>query len=138
MFCCTLCLFVFCLVWFGCLKFEARVGGSDELEERGRVLADDVLGVVAANVVPDDAVLVDVVEDSQAGLGRLVDFELGVIRLGPLEVTRGAPGLAGPTGWLLVGGGELDARAGPEPSVDAEGLKIRSVFAALEVAQPTA
>jgi len=40
------------------------MGGTDELQELVRVLADVGLGVVAGDVVPFDSVLVDVVEDS--------------------------------------------------------------------------
>jgi len=40
------------------------VGGSDELEELVGILADVRLGVVTGNVVPLDAVLVDVVQNA--------------------------------------------------------------------------
>ena len=40
------------------------MSGSNELQELFRVLADEGLGVVARDVVPLDAVLVDVVEDA--------------------------------------------------------------------------
>ena len=40
------------------------MGGTDELQELVRVLADVGLGVVAGDVVPFDSVLVDVVEDA--------------------------------------------------------------------------
>ena len=43
---------------------EFGMGGSDELQELFRVLADEGLGVVAGDVVPLDAVLVDVVQDA--------------------------------------------------------------------------
>ena len=43
---------------------EFGMGGSDELQELFRVLADEGLGVVAGDVVPLDAALVDVVQDA--------------------------------------------------------------------------
>ena len=56
--------------------------GLDELEELVRVLADEGLGVVAGDVVPLDAVVVDVVEHTHAGLHAPVNVELGVVGLG--------------------------------------------------------
>ena len=97
-----------------------------------------MLGVIATNIVPNNSVLVDVVEHSQASFGRLVDFELGVVRLRFLKVAGGAPRLSGPAGRFFVGGGQFDARAGPEPAVDDERLEVGTIVAALEVAQSTA
>ncbi len=56
--------------------------GLDELEELVWVLADEGFGVVAGDVVPLDAVVVDIVEDAHAGLHASVDVKLGVVRLG--------------------------------------------------------
>ena len=119
------------------LEFETGIGSGNVLEKRWRVFADDGLCVVAANVVPLDAILVDVVEDAKAGLGCLVDFKLGVVWLRFLKVTSGAPGLISPAGRFLIGASEFDTRARPEPAIDNERLKIFSV-ASLEVAQTTA
>ena len=119
------------------LQLDAGVGGGDVLEQGGRVLADDRLGVVAADVVPLEPVLVHVVEHAEARLRRLVDVELGVVRLRLLEVAGRAPRLVRPAGRRAVGGRELDARAGPEPAVDDERLQVVAV-AALEVAQAPA
>lgn len=93
--------------------------------------------MVAADVVPLDSVLIDVVEDAQTRFFRLVDLEFSVVRLGPFEVSSGAPWLVTPTGWDLVRLGQLDARAGPEPTVDQDGLQVFAI-ATLEVAQATA
>ena len=109
-------------------------------EELLRVLADEGLGVVAGNVVPLDAVLVDVVEDAHTGLHALVDVELGVVRLGDRAaldlglVAGGRPGLVGPARRGGVGGGHLDSGSRPEPTVHVGGLKVLAVTA-LEVAE---
>lgn len=94
--------------------------------------------MVTADVVPYDAVLVDVVKDAQAGFGRLVDLKLGVVRLSPFEVAGRAPWLVRPASWLLVSAGQLDSGTGPEPAVDDERLEICAVIAALEVAETAA
>lgn len=44
--------------------------------------------MVASDVVPSDAVVVDVVEDAEAGLVGAVDVELGVVGLTLLLVAR--------------------------------------------------
>lgn len=128
-------LFIYYEHWI--LQFEARVGGSDEVEQRLGVFANDGLGVVAANVVPFNAVLVDIVENTETRLGRLVDLEFGVVRLRSLKVPSGAPRLVGPSFRAGVGRSQLDARTGPKPSVDGQRLQILAV-ASLEVAQATA
>ena len=128
----------FCIYYeYWILQFDARVGGSDEVEQRLGIFADDGLGVVAANVVPFNAVLVDVVEDAETGLSRLVDLEFGVVRLRSFEVTSGTPRLVAPSFRVGVGGGQFHARTGPEPSVDGQRLQIIAV-ASLEVAQTAA
>ena len=100
------------------LEFETGIGSGNVLEKRWRVFADDGLCVVAANVVPLDAILVDVVEDAKAGLGCLVDFKLGVVWLSFLKVTSSAPWLVSPAGGFLISAGQFDSRTGPEPSVN--------------------
>ena len=66
------------------------------LQQRLVVLAEDGLPVVAGDVVPADAVVVDAVQQAEAGLRGLVDGELGVIRLRLLEVTGLRPRLLRP------------------------------------------
>lgn len=92
--------------------------------------------MVAADIVPLDAVLVDIVEDAQARFFGLVNFEFGVVWLRSLEVASGAPRLVAPTGGSLVGFGQFDAGAGPEPSVDQDWLQVLAI-AALEIAEAT-
>ena len=83
-----------------CLDGEAEAialaDGASVLQQRFVVLAEDGLPVVAGDVVPCDAILVDAVEQSQAGLGGPVDCELGVVRLRLLQMARLRPGLLGP------------------------------------------
>ena len=124
----------FSLSAFRSLQLDAGVSGGDVLEKRRRVFADDGLSVVAANVVPFDSVLVDVVEDTKARFFRLVDLEFSVVRLRPFKVASSAPWLVTPTSWGLVRLGQLDARAGPEPTVDQNRLQVFTI-ATLEVAQ---
>lgn len=47
---------------------DSWVSGRDEVEELVAVLAHEGLHVVAGHVVPLDAVVVEVVQDGQAGL----------------------------------------------------------------------
>jgi len=48
----------------GLLYAEFRMGGPHEFQELFGVLTDEGLGVVASDVVPLDAVLIDVVQDA--------------------------------------------------------------------------
>ena len=70
--------------------------GARVLQQRFVVLAEDGLPVVAGDVVPGDAVVVDAVQQAEAGLGGLVDGELGVVRLRLLEVAGLRPRLLRP------------------------------------------
>jgi len=78
--------------------------------------------------VPLEAVVVEVVEDGEAGL---------VVALGRLPVVGlrlvESAGRRPVTGVALVGGADLGAGSGPEPSVHVGGLQIGTV-AAVEVA----
>jgi len=82
-------------------RFKFRCQGLDILEKLLRVLADEGLGVVAGDVMPLDSVIVDVVQNSHAGLHGAVDIELRVVRLGhvvgdELSLVAGeGPGLVG-------------------------------------------
>jgi len=120
------------------LQGYTGIAPPDEVEKSGRVFADDGLVVVASDVVPLETVLVDVVEDTQASLGRVVDGELGVIGLGGLEVTSGAPWLIAPAGRSAVGLGQLHLSSRPEPSLDDQRFQILTRIAALEVAHAAA
>lgn len=76
-------------------EIVALVDGPRIVEQHSTVLADDWFLVVAGDVVECDAVVVYAVEDAEAGLGGLVDAELGVVRLRLLQMTSRGP-------WLLT------------------------------------
>ena len=103
------------------------------MQKRWRIFADDGLGVIATDIVPLDAVLVDIVENAQARFFGLVNFKFGVVRLSSFEMTSCAPRLISPTGWCLVGFGQFDAGTGPEPSVDQYRLQVFTI-ASFEIA----
>lgn len=107
------------------------------IQELVAVLAHEGLLVIAGDVVPFDAVTVDVVEDPHAGLRCLVDIELRVVGLRSPGVTLVAPGLVPPAGGNAVGVGHLGVGVGPEPSLDVEGLEILALGAAREVTEAT-
>ena len=75
----------------------ALVDGARVLQESLVVLTERGLLVVAGDVVPGDAVLVDAVQQTQARLGGTVNGELCVIRLRLLQVTSLRPGLLRPS-----------------------------------------
>jgi len=110
-----------------------------EVEEDLGVLADVRLGVVAGDVVPLDAVFIQVVEYAQTALGSLVDGELGVVRLGPLVVAGVGPGAVRPVldGVGGVRGGDFLVECGPEPSVYVDRLQVLPYFAAGKIAKTT-
>ena len=56
--------------------------GLDVFEKLLRVLADEGLGVVAGDVMPLDPIIIDVVQNSHAGLHWAVDIELRDVKLG--------------------------------------------------------
>ena len=91
--------------------------GLDVFEKLLRVLADEGFGVVTGDIVPLDAVIVDVVKDSHAGLHGPVNVELGVVGLGhvvgdELSLVAGVgPGLVAPARRGGVGGSHLDPGA---------------------------
>lgn len=84
---------------------EAGVGAGDVLEQLIRVFTDHGLLVVAGDVVPRDAIVVHVVEHAQAGLRRLVDVELSVVRLPLLLVPGLRPRVVAPAVGDLEGDG---------------------------------
>lgn len=120
------------------LELEPRVSSGYVVEQLFAVLAHKRLLVVAPDVVPRDAVAVHVVEHAQTRLLRSVDVRLSVVRLRRLLVAGLAPRAVGPAGRRLVGGRQLAARRRPEPAVHVLRFQVRSVLAALKVAQPPA
>jgi hypothetical protein len=110
------------------LKADAGVARRHKVEQLLGVFAHEGLEVVAGDVVPLEAVVVEVVEDGKA---RLV-VALGGLTVVGLRLVEAAG--AGPVaGVALAGGADLGARAGPEPSVHVGGLQVGTV-AAIEVA----
>jgi len=91
--------------------------------------------VIAGDVVPLDAVLVQVIEDSQARLGGLVDVELGVVGLRSACVSLVTPWLVRPAWWGGVGGRHLGVGVGPEPSEDTDGLQVSTFLTGREVTE---
>lgn len=79
--------------------------------------------------MPCDSVVVNVVEDRQARLGRLVDVELGVVWLGNLLVSGLRPWVVAPADWVAVGWLDLLAVGGPEPSVEVLWEQVFAAFA---------
>jgi len=91
--------------------------------------------VVTRDVVPGDAVVVNIVQDGHAGFVGAVDVILGIVWLLELLMARLRPRIEAPTVRHLVGGCHLLAIRRPEPAVQGLGLEVASVFAALEVAE---
>ena len=65
------CVFCFSSCGVKCLEGDLRVAGADKVEQLLAVLADEGLLVVASDVVPLDAIVVEVVQDGQARLTLL-------------------------------------------------------------------
>ena len=66
-----MCVFCFSSCGVKCLEGDLRVAGADKVEQLLAVLADEGLLVVASDVVPLDAIVVEVVQDGQARLTLL-------------------------------------------------------------------
>lgn len=78
--------------------------------------------------MPVDSVVVELVEDGEAVLGRSALLQLAVVRLGLADTARG-----GPVVLVSLGGrGQFLQHGRPEPAVDADGLQV-CTLAALEV-----
>lgn len=82
----------------------------DVLDEKVGIFADEWLLVIAGDIVPLDAVVVDIVQHSEARLSGVVDLELGVVGLGASEVSSAAPGLGRPARGCDIGGGDFLVR----------------------------
>lgn len=87
--------------------------------------------------MPGDAIVVHVVQDGQALLLGLVNVVFSVVGLWALLVTGLGPGVVAPSLRNAVGGLDLLAGCGPEPSVHVLGLQIGTVLAASEIADAT-
>lgn len=86
--------------------------------------------MVASNIVPLDAIVVEVVQNGQARLALII---FAVVGLWATITTSAGP----VTKSALVGGWDLGFGARPEPSIDDSWLKISAV-ASIEVAFATA
>lgn len=84
--------------------------------------------------MPCDAIVVDIVQHGQALLLGLVDVIFSIVGLWTLLVAGLRPGIVAPALWNAVGGLDLLASCGPEPSIDVLGLQIWAVFATSEIA----
>lgn len=91
--------------------------------------------MVAGDIVPDNAVFVDIIQNTHAGFWGLVDTEFCIVRLGCTCVSRLAPGLITPSIGRLVGVGHLGVGVRPEPTFDIERLQVLSLIASSEVTQ---
>lgn len=117
------------------LEANTAVGAGYVVEQLLRVLADEWFLMVTRDVMPGDAVVVNIVQDGHAGLVGAVDVILGVVRLPDFLVAGLWPWIEAPTVRHLVGGCHLFAIRRPEPAEQGLGLEITSIFAALEVAE---
>lgn len=117
------------------LEANTAIGAGHVVEQLLGVLADEWFFMVTRDIVPGDAVVVNVVQDGHAGLVGAVDVILGIVRLSDLLVAGLRPRIETPTIRHLVGGCHLLAIRRPEPPVQGFGLEVTSIFAALEVAE---
>jgi len=101
------------------------------------ILAHEGFLVVAGDIVPFDAILVDVVEDTHARLAGLVNIELCVVGLGASGVSLAAPWLGSPSRRGGVGVGHLGVGTRPEPTLHLDGLQVLALVTPSEVAQTT-
>lgn len=99
------------------LETNTAVGAGHVVEQLLGVLADERFLMVTRDVVPGDAVVVNVVQDGQAGLVGTVDVILGIVRLSDLLVAGLRPRIVAPTVRRLVGRCHLLAIRRPEPAV---------------------
>jgi len=111
-----------------------RMCSTSKSEEFLRVFTNPGLYVVAGNIVPHNTVIVEVVEDGNAGLISASLAELTVVGLGRSTTTSARPVTSPSLG--AVGGCNSGRGSRPEPSVDKGRLKIRTVTA-IEVALAT-
>jgi len=113
-----------------CLEGHFRVARADKVEQLLAVLADEGFLVVASNIVPLDAIVVEVVQDGQAWLALIV---FAVVGLWAAITTSVGP----VTESTLIGRWDLSFGARPEPPVDDGWLQISAV-ASVKVAFATA
>jgi hypothetical protein len=90
--------------------------------------------VVAGDIVPLNSILIDIIEQAQAGLNLAVDILFSIVWLGYFEMTCIGPGLVAPSG--CIGWGYFLVGSCPEPAIDTCRLQIGAVTT-FEVANST-
>lgn len=93
--------------------------------------------MIARDIMPSDAIIVDVIKHAHAGFVSTVDVKLGIIRLTDFLVSRRAPRVVSKAIRNLVSRSHLPASCWPKPSKDALGLQIPSPLASLKIAKPS-
>ena len=136
---------------FKCLERDFGVAGADKVEQLLAVLADERFLVAASDVVPLDAIVVEVVQDGQARLTLLLKTWQGFI-LRILEEKKKKNEIRSIGSWnayvifavvglwatistgvgpisqsALISGWDFSFRTGPEPSVDDGWLQISAI-----------
>jgi len=109
------------------LDSKVGVGATCEGEELIGVFTHPGFDVVAGNIVPFDTIIVEVIEDGNAGFISAVLTELTVIWLGLVSTTGGRP-VTAPSD-SAVGGSDSARGTRPEPSVDNGGLEVGAITA---------
>jgi len=103
------------------------VGMTSKSKKFLGVFTDPGFDVVAGNIMPHNTVIVEVVEDGNAGLISAGLAEFTVVGLGSSAATSARPSTSPSLG--AVGGWDSCRGTGPEPSVDNGRLKIGTVTA---------
>lgn len=93
--------------------------------------------MIASDIVPCNAVVVDVIKDRKTGFVGSVDVEFGVVRLRLFLVSGLGPRVVAEPVRSPVCGRHLFSVCGPEPSEYFLGFEILTVFASFEIAQAT-
>lgn len=129
-FLCFLFIIFYKLILSFILDLQAHIGisGAHKIKQLIGILADEGLDVMAGDVVPLDAIVVEVVQNGKAALVIALG-SLAVIRLRLVVAARVRP----VAGVALRCGSNLAARAGPEPAVLIGRLQIGPI-AASEIA----
>ena len=87
---------------------------------------------MTGHIVPVDAIVVELIQQSQTVFGGTVLLEFTIVGLGQTNTTLGRP----ITLVAFGGGGQLLQSGSPEPAIDVGGLQI-GTFTALEIANTT-
>lgn len=96
---------------------DTTVGICDIIEELLGIFANERFLVVASNIMPSDAVVINVVKYRQTGLVGTIDIEFRVIRLPNFLVSSLGPRIEAPARWYLIGWCHFFTICRPEPTV---------------------